>query len=88
MRFIYVWQECQYKQLTNIDQLAIHFSLDGNMIHVDSDEAKRQIAQIASTSEGSLTIHSVLVAAVVTIMLVPPLEQCRRRAAFRLSVFP
>lgn len=37
-----VWQERQYKPLPTIDQLAIHFSMDGNMIHIDSDEAKRQ----------------------------------------------
>jgi len=47
-------QECQYKQLTTIDQLAIHFSLEGNMIHIDSDEAKRQLAQAPSTGEGLL----------------------------------
>lgn len=29
--------------MVNIDQLAIHFSMDGNMIHEDSEEAKRQM---------------------------------------------
>ena len=54
------WQECQYKQLTTIDQLAIHFSLDGNMIHIDSDEAKRQLAQAASATDGTTHLSSLL----------------------------
>ena len=33
-------QEKQYKQTSSVDQLAIHFALDGNMIHKESDEAK------------------------------------------------
>jgi len=28
-----------------VDQLAIHFALDGNMLHKDSDEARRQRAR-------------------------------------------
>ena len=32
----------EFKQLPSVDQLAIHFSLSGNLIHVDSDEARRQ----------------------------------------------
>ena len=43
------WQESQYKPLTTVDQLAIHFSLDGNMIHIDSEEAKRQMAVLAAS---------------------------------------
>ena len=58
MNLYVVQQESQYKPLTNIDQLAIHFSLDGNMIHVDSDEAKRQLAHAASTSDGQFTLTS------------------------------
>jgi len=42
-------QESQYKPLTTVDQLAIHFSLDGNMIHIDSEEAKRQMAVLAAS---------------------------------------
>lgn len=38
----YSFKEKQYKQTSSVDQLAIHFALDGNMIHKDSDEAKRQ----------------------------------------------
>jgi dynein intermediate chain 1 len=39
-------QEKQYKQTSSVDQLAIHFALDGNMIHKESDEAKRQRARL------------------------------------------
>jgi dynein intermediate chain 1 len=38
------FKEGQYKLLSTIDQLAVHFALDGNMIHVESDEARRQLA--------------------------------------------
>lgn len=41
----YNFKERQYKPLPTIDQLAVHFSMDGNMIHVESDEAKRQLQQ-------------------------------------------
>ncbi|XP_033108789.1 dynein intermediate chain 2, ciliary-like [Anneissia japonica] len=38
----YSFKEKCFKQTSHVDQLAIHFSLDGNMIHKDSDEARRQ----------------------------------------------
>ncbi|KAL8565254.1 hypothetical protein ACOMHN_001152 [Nucella lapillus] len=38
----YSFKERQYKQTSSVDQLAIHFALDGNMLHKDSDEARRQ----------------------------------------------
>lgn len=41
----YSFKERQYKQISSVDQLAIHFCLDGNMIHKDSDEAHRQLAR-------------------------------------------
>lgn len=28
-----------------MDQLAVHFSLDGNLLHKESDEARRQLAR-------------------------------------------
>ncbi|XP_028411720.1 dynein intermediate chain 2, ciliary-like [Dendronephthya gigantea] len=34
-----------FKPLSSVDQLAIHFSMDGNMLHKDSDEAKRQLTK-------------------------------------------
>ncbi|KAL4227306.1 cytoplasmic dynein with WD40 domain [Mactra antiquata] len=42
----YSFKEKQYKQTSSVDQLAIHFALDGNMIHKDSDEAQRQRAKL------------------------------------------
>ncbi|CAH1797516.1 unnamed protein product [Owenia fusiformis] len=39
----YNFKENAYKQTAHVDQLAIHFLLDGNMLHRDSDEAKRQM---------------------------------------------
>lgn len=38
----YSFKERQYKAISTVDQLAVHLSLDGNMLHKDSDEAKRQ----------------------------------------------
>ncbi|XP_030833317.1 dynein intermediate chain 2, ciliary isoform X1 [Strongylocentrotus purpuratus] len=38
----YSFKDNSFKQTSHVDQLAIHFSLDGNMIHKDSDEARRQ----------------------------------------------
>ncbi|KAL5004410.1 hypothetical protein ScPMuIL_017866 [Solemya velum] len=42
----YSFKERQYKQMSSVDQLAIHFALDGNMLYKDSDEAKRQKARM------------------------------------------
>lgn len=42
----YSFKERQYKQTSSVDQLAIHFALDGNMIHKESDEAQRQKARL------------------------------------------
>ena len=41
-----ICQDKQFKQISSVDQLAIHFALDGNMIHKDSDEARRQLAKM------------------------------------------
>lgn len=38
-------QDKQFKQISSVDQLAIHFCLDGNLIHKESDEARRQLAR-------------------------------------------
>ncbi|KAL8606925.1 hypothetical protein ACOMHN_048721 [Nucella lapillus] len=42
----YSFKECQYKQTSTVDQLAVHFALDGNMLHKESDEARRQIQRM------------------------------------------
>ena len=45
-----------FKQIPSIDQLAIHFALDGNMIHRDSDEARRQLKRM----EGDIDCESII----------------------------
>merc|ERR1712154_651709 len=42
----YSFKERQYKQTSSVDQLAVHFALDGNMLHKDSDEARRQFQRL------------------------------------------
>ena len=32
----------EYKQLATVEQVSMHFSMDGNLMHVESDEARRQ----------------------------------------------
>jgi dynein intermediate chain 1, axonemal len=34
-----------YKAIPQVDQLAVHYQMDGNLIHRDSDEGKKQLAQ-------------------------------------------
>ncbi len=41
VRFSY--KEKTYKPIPNIEQLAIHFQVDGNLMHKESEEAKRQM---------------------------------------------
>uniref|UniRef100_A0A4W4E8D0 Dynein axonemal intermediate chain 1 n=1 Tax=Electrophorus electricus TaxID=8005 RepID=A0A4W4E8D0_ELEEL len=41
----YSFKERSYKQISSVDQLAIHFVLEGNLLHKDSDEARRQRAR-------------------------------------------
>ena len=43
-----------FKPVPQIDQLAVHFQLDGNLIHKDSDEGKRQLAR---DNEGRRTLR-------------------------------
>ncbi|CAF1129899.1 unnamed protein product, partial [Didymodactylos carnosus] len=38
-------KERMYKPIAQVDQLAVHYQLDGNLIHKDSEEAKRQMAR-------------------------------------------
>lgn len=49
----YNFKEGCFKQTSHVDQLAIHFSLDGNMIHKDSDEARRQKAKYGAAEVAS-----------------------------------
>lgn len=49
----YSFKDNSYKQMSSVDQLAIHFVLDGNMLHKESDEAKRQMAREGVTEAPS-----------------------------------
>ena len=51
-----------YKPIPHIDQLAIHFQVDGTLIHKESDEAKRQIAKKGDVKIGILeiTLHKTI----------------------------
>lgn len=40
----YSHKELAYKLTPHVEQLAIHFQIDGNLIHKESEEAKRQLA--------------------------------------------
>lgn len=54
MGFVYP-QERSYKPISSVDQLAVHFVLEGNLLHKDSDEARRQRAKQV-VSEGMLIL--------------------------------
>ncbi|XP_030623882.1 dynein, axonemal, intermediate chain 1, paralog 2 [Chanos chanos] len=41
----YSFKERAYKTISSVDQLAVHFVLEGNLLHKDSDEARRQRAR-------------------------------------------
>jgi len=43
-------EQC-YKQIPSVNQLAVHFTLEGNLLHKDSEEARRQLAQADDTDE-------------------------------------
>lgn len=36
-------QEKSYKLIPHVEQLAVHFQIDGNLIHKESEDAKRQM---------------------------------------------
>ncbi|XP_067101066.1 dynein, axonemal, intermediate chain 1, paralog 2 [Osmerus mordax] len=41
----YSFKERSYKPISSVDQMAVHFLLEGNLLHQDSDEARRQLAK-------------------------------------------
>ncbi|XP_063813562.1 dynein axonemal intermediate chain 1 [Pseudophryne corroboree] len=49
----YSFKERAYKPINIVDQLAVHFSMDGNMLHKDSDEARRQRARTGVIEEAA-----------------------------------
>jgi dynein intermediate chain 1, axonemal len=52
VRFSY--KDNAYKLIPHVEQLAIHFQMDGNLIPKDSDEAKRQAADNANANAGDI----------------------------------
>ncbi|GAA6068641.1 dynein, axonemal, intermediate chain 1, paralog 2 isoform X1, partial [Tachysurus ichikawai] len=47
----YSFKERSYKPVSSVDQLAVHFVLEGNLLHKDSDEARRQRARHGFSEE-------------------------------------
>lgn len=52
------FKERTFKQTSSVEQIAIHFSLDGNMLHKDSDEARRQRSRTGAGESHSETALS------------------------------
>ncbi|XP_072462325.1 dynein axonemal intermediate chain 1 isoform X2 [Notamacropus eugenii] len=53
------FKEGTYKPISFVDQLAVHFSLVGNMIPKDSDEGRRQNYRAEMAPEGSQEVEEV-----------------------------
>eukprot|EP00795_Rhopilema_esculentum_P006475 gene6476-11928_t len=51
----YSFKENSYRQIPNVDQLAVHFSLDGNLLHKESDEARRQLVKYDGIGDDEFT---------------------------------
>ncbi|XP_053911238.1 dynein axonemal intermediate chain 1 isoform X2 [Cuculus canorus] len=47
----YSFKERAYKSVSHVDQMAIHFSLNGNLILKDSDEGRRQGVKVSPAAE-------------------------------------
>ena len=47
----YSFKENSFKPVSAIDQLAIHFAMDSNLLHKESDEAVRQQAKLEGDGE-------------------------------------
>jgi len=46
-----------YKPISHVDQLAVHFQLDGNLILRDSEEGRRQLARDAEGQQNSIKYY-------------------------------
>jgi len=58
LKLISKWiKERSYKLTPHVEQLAIHFQMDGNLIHKDSEEAKRQLTSKKDT-QGEKNKHN------------------------------
>ncbi|CAN0344187.1 unnamed protein product [Bubo scandiacus] len=47
----YSFKKRAYKPISYVDQMAVHFSLNGNMIPKDSDEGRRQSIRLSTAAE-------------------------------------
>ncbi|XP_056587163.1 dynein intermediate chain 2, ciliary-like isoform X2 [Triplophysa dalaica] len=47
----YNFKESCYKPISSVDQMAVHFVLEGNLVHKDSHEARRQVAKQGVTED-------------------------------------
>ncbi|CAF1321001.1 unnamed protein product [Adineta steineri] len=47
----YSYKDRIYKPIPHVDQLAVHYQIDSNLIHKDSDDAKRQVT-VDAPAEG------------------------------------
>ncbi|XP_064903116.1 dynein axonemal intermediate chain 1 [Columba livia] len=47
----YSFKDGLYKPISHVDQMAIHFSLNGNLIPKDSDEGRRQSLKLTTAAE-------------------------------------
>ncbi|KAK2512158.1 Dnai1 [Columba guinea] len=47
----YSFKDGLYKPISHVDQMAIHFSLNGNLIPKDSDEGRRQSIKLTTAAE-------------------------------------
>lgn len=45
------FKEQTYKQVPTVNQLAVHFTLEGNLLHKESEEARRQLASSDALDE-------------------------------------
>lgn len=51
----YSFKEQQYKPIPHVDQVALHYTMEGNLIHVESEDAKRQVASTKDVVEEEVT---------------------------------
>ncbi|KAJ7999770.1 hypothetical protein DPEC_G00197860 [Dallia pectoralis] len=52
----YSFKERSYKPISGVDQLAVHLFLEGNLLHRDSDEARRQKAKQGLPDEKAIVV--------------------------------
>lgn len=55
----YSHKDHTYKLIPHVEQLAIHFQIDGNLIHKESEEAKRQMSNKKDTAVEAVEVKTV-----------------------------